>query len=74
MVYDHETYFRCSVYSYIYNYLRSLALLYELDKTDKIWKTTTKFSSLKSMSSIEDDYLEAATRGILEIKLFLKIL
>ena len=26
------------------------------------------------MSSIEDDYLEAATRGIVEIKLFWKIL
>ena len=28
-------------------------------------ETTTKFSRLKSMSSIEDSYLEAATGGVL---------
>ena len=28
-------------------------------------ETTTKFSILKSVSSVEDNYLEAATGGIL---------
>ena len=28
-------------------------------------ETTTKFSRLKTMSSIEDSYLEAATGGVL---------
>ena len=32
-----------------------------------------KFSRLKSISSIEDNYLEAATGGVLWKKLFLKI-
>ena len=34
--------------------------------------TTTKFSRFKSISSIEDNYLEAATGGVLSKKLFLK--
>ena len=29
-------------------------------------ETTTKFSRLKSISSIEDNYLEAATEGLLK--------
>ena len=35
--------------------------------------TATKFSRLKSMSSIEDNYLEAATWGVLQKALFLNI-
>ena len=35
-------------------------------------KTATKFSRLKSISSIEDSYLETATGGVLKKKLFLK--
>ena len=37
-------------------------------------ETMTTFSRLKSISSIEDNYLEAATGGVLYKKLFLKIL
>ena len=37
-------------------------------------ETTTKFSRLKSIFSAEDNYLEAATGGVLKKKLFLKIL
>ena len=33
---------------------------------------TKKFSRLKSVSSIGDDYLETATGGVLQKKLFLK--
>ena len=33
---------------------------------------TTKFSRLKSVSNIDDNYLEAATRGAQKKKLFLK--
>ena len=36
-------------------------------------ETTAKFSRLKRISSIEDNYLEAATAGVLQKKLFLKI-
>ena len=36
-------------------------------------ETTTKFARLKSISSIEDSYLEAATGGVLQKKLFLKV-
>ena len=36
-------------------------------------ETTTKFARLKIISSIEDTYLEAATRGVLLKKRFLKI-
>ena len=36
-------------------------------------ETTTKFSRLKSISNIENNYLEAATRGVQQKKLFLKI-
>ena len=36
-------------------------------------ETTTKFSRLKSISNIENNYLEAATGGVLQKKLFLKI-
>ena len=36
--------------------------------------TMTKFARLKSISSIEDTYLEAATRVVLLKKLLLKIL
>ena len=36
-------------------------------------ETTTKFSRLKNISSIDDYYLEVATRGALKKKLFLKI-
>ena len=46
-------------------YLHPFAVLYELDKIDKICENTTKFSRLKSMSSTEDNYLEAATGGVL---------
>ena len=35
---------------------------------------TTKFSRLKNVSSIDGDYLETATEGVLWEKLFLKIL
>ena len=37
------------------------------DKIDKIWEIEImmKHSRLKSVSSIDDDYLEAATRGVL---------
>ena len=38
-----------------------------------IIETTTKSARLKSISSIEDTYLEAATGGVLLKKLFLKI-
>ena len=37
-------------------------------------ETTTKVYRLKDMSSIEDNYLEAATGGALLKKMFLKIL
>ena len=37
-------------------------------------ETTAKVSRLKSISSIADNYLEAATGGVLQKKLFLKIL
>ena len=37
-------------------------------------ETTAKVSRLKSISSIVDNYLEAATGGVLQKKLFLKIL
>ena len=37
-------------------------------------ETMTKFTRLKSISSIEDTYLEEATRGVLLKKLLLKIL
>ena len=42
-------------------------ILYELDKKIKYEdiETTTIFSGLKSISSIEDNYLEAATGGVL---------
>ena len=33
---------------------------------------TKKFSKLKSVSSVDDDYLETATGDVLEKKLFLK--
>ena len=36
-------------------------------------ETTTKFSRLKSISSIDDNYLETPTGGVLKNKLFLKI-
>ena len=36
-------------------------------------ETTTKFSRLRSISSIKDNYLEAATGGVLLKKLLLKI-
>ena len=36
-------------------------------------ETTTKFARLKSISSIEDSYLEAAIGGVLQKKLFLKV-
>ena len=36
-------------------------------------ETVTKFLSLESISSIEDNYLEAATAGVLKKKLFFKI-
>ena len=36
-------------------------------------KTATKFSRLKSISSIEDSYLETATGGVLKKKAVLKI-
>ena len=51
----------------IYTFLCTLpALLYELDKIDEIWETTTKFSRCECMSNIGDNYyLEAATGGIL---------
>ena len=51
----------------IYTFLCTLpALLYELDKIDEIWETTTKFSRFESMSNSGDNYyLEAATGGIL---------
>ena len=35
---------------------------------------TTKFSKLKSVSNIDNDYLETNTGGVLSKKLFLKIL
>ena len=35
---------------------------------------TTKFSRLKSISSIDDDYLETASGGVPKKGLFLKIL
>ena len=37
-------------------------------------ETTTNFSRLESISSMEDNYLEAAIGGLLYKKLFLKIL
>ena len=40
----------------------------KFDKIDKIWgnmEITTKLSRLKSVSSTDDDYLEAATGGVL---------
>ena len=42
-------------------------ILYELDKKIKYEdiETTTIFSGLKSISGIEDNYLEAATGGVL---------
>ena len=45
-------------------------------KIDKIWEIEimTKFSAVKSVSSIDDDYLEAVTGGVLQKKLFLKVL
>ena len=36
-------------------------------------ETTTKFSRFKSIINTEDNYLEAATSGVLYKKLFLKI-
>ena len=45
-------------------------LLYEFDKIDKIWeikKLRRNFSRLRNVSSIGDDYLEAATGGVLKI-------
>ena len=36
-------------------------------------ETTMKFARLKSISSIEDTYLEAATEGVPEKKPFLKV-
>ena len=37
-------------------------------------ETMTTFSRLKNISSIEDNYLEAATGGVLYKKLFLRLL
>ena len=65
---------QCYSHSPVYTYLHLLIhayvlfiLLYEFDKIDKMGNTeiTTKFSRLKSVSSIDDDYLETATGGVL---------
>ena len=72
------------IFIYIVIYTSSFkltALLYRLDKIDEMWETTanvsrfkTKSSIADSMSSIGDNYLEAATVSVLQKKLFLKIL
>ena len=42
-------------------------LLYEFDKIDKIWESMEEW---KSVSSIDDDYLETATAGVLAVVIF----
>ena len=54
------TYLRILIYTYLARFEFSLYLLvYEPDKIDKVWdvETKTKFSRLKSISSIEDTIL-----------------
>ena len=41
-------------------------LLYEFDKIDKNIEITTKLPRLQSVSSIDNDYLEAATGAVLK--------
>ena len=75
------TYLLILIYTYlsvIYLYLCYMLSLYYYINLIKLIKygnieTTTKFSRLKSISSIEDNYLEAATGGVLQKKLLLKI-
>ena len=66
------SYLYCLIYTYLSILIYALfILLDEFDKIDKIWEIyieiAKKLSILKSASSIDDDYLEAATGGVLKI-------
>ena len=71
LIYSYS-YLHCLIYTYLSILIYALfILLQEFDKIDKIWEIyieiATKFSLLKSASSIDNDYLEAATKGVLKI-------
>ena len=76
LIYSYS-YLHCLIYTYLSILIYALfILLYEFDKIDKIWEIyieiTMKLSRLKSASSIDDDYLEAATGGVLKILQYLE--
>ena len=71
LIYSYS-YLHCLIYTYLSILIYALfTLLYEFYKIDKIWEIyteiTTKLSRLKSASSIDNDYLEAANVDVLKI-------
>ena len=71
LIYSYS-YLHYLIYTYLSIFIYALfILLQEFDKIDKIWEMyteiATKFSILKSASSIDNDCLEAPTEGVLKI-------